>query len=99
MTIGLCRGGKFRLVRPGVLEHWCVGCCGLHHVDLSSLDEDGKRVGWNGSFEQPSFGGPVRHMSPQGLCEYELRGGVLHFSDACWHPLAGQTHTLEDIPT
>lgn len=98
MTIGLCASRKFRLVKPGVMAHWCQGCCTEHSVDLSELDDDGRRIGWNGSFDQPSFGGPLRHDTEYGPCAYELRGGELHFADDCWHPLAGKVCHLENLP-
>jgi hypothetical protein len=99
MTMGLCRGGKFQLVRPGVLRHWCPGCCDGHVIDIHAISQNGKVVGWDGTFEEPSIGEPVRHETERGPCGYVLRGGVLYFDADCWHALAGQQRHMEDYPT
>jgi hypothetical protein len=98
MTIGLCRGGKFQLVRPGVLRHWCPGCSAPHDIDVHAISRDGHVLGWDGDLERPSIGERMRHDTPHGICEYVLRSGVLYFAPECWHPLANQQRHMENFP-
>lgn len=98
MTFGLCGSRKFRLVRPGVLEHWCAGCGRAHAIDIHALSRDGRVMGWDGDLDRPTIGEPVRHVTDKGVCEYVMRGGVLYFMANCWHPLAGKTRHLEELP-
>lgn len=98
MTIGACISGKFNLVRPGVLEHWCAGCCAKHTIDVHARNGDGCLLGWDGDSRDPSIAETVRHETPRGACEYLLRGGVQYFLESCWHPLAGKSRHLEACP-
>lgn len=98
MTMSLCNGGVLRLLRPGVLEHWCPGCREIHAIDIHSLSRDGKVIGWDGTTVNPTFGEPVRHETAKGTCEYLLRGGVLYFFESCWHGLGGTSRHLEAFP-
>lgn len=98
MTMGMCRGGKFRLLRPGVLQHWCPGCGELHAIDIHAASGNGRVTGWDGDLVAPTIAEAVRHDTPRGTCEYVLRGGVLYFLQTCWHPLAGKQRHLEECP-
>lgn len=98
MTMSLCEGGKLRLLRPGVLEHWCAGCAEVHAIDVHAQGLHGRVVGWDGDARKPTFGEPIHHQTARGICEYILRAGVQYFMANCWHPLAGQSRHLEDFP-
>jgi hypothetical protein len=98
MTMSLCAGGKLRLLRPGVIEHFCPGCCEIHAIDIHAISQNGHVIGWDGTTEYPSFGEPIRHETPHGRCEYVLRAGVLYFASDSWHPLAGQQRHLQEFP-
>jgi hypothetical protein len=97
MTMGLCKGGKFRLLKPGVLSHWCPGCGLEHAIDIHAISQNGKVTGWDGDFDAPTIGEPVRHETERGICEYLLRGGVLYFLESCWHSLAGRSRHLQGV--
>lgn len=100
MTVGLGpRGtGVLRLVRPGVLLHWCPACeCG-HTFDVHALSRDGRVLGWDGCFDRPSIGEPVRHERDGSVCEYILKAGVLYFLASSTHALAGQARHLVEYP-
>lgn len=96
--MSLCEGGKLRLLRPGVIEHFCAGCCQVHAIDIHAQSRDGRVTGWDGDTRAPTFGEPIRHNTERGICEYVLRGGVQYFMENCWHPLAGKSRHLEDFP-
>jgi hypothetical protein len=96
MTMGLCCGGKFRLVRPGVVAHWCPGCGAEHAIDIHAQSRNGHVTGWDGTFDKPTIGEPVRHETERGICEYLLRGGVLYFLESSTHGLAGESRHLPD---
>ncbi len=101
MTIGLGpRGtGILRMVRPGVLLHWCFGCQAGHTFDVHALMQDGKVNGWCGSFSAPNVDKPLRYEMPSGVCEYLLKGGVQYFLESCSaHELAGQSRHLIEFP-
>ena len=103
MTIGLGPNGtgKLRLVRPGVLLHWCPACNKGHTVDIHALNQDGHVIGWDGDYTAPTFGQPLRHAvaAEQGaVCEYLLRGGVLHYTGACTHAMRGRAVPLQEYP-
>lgn len=100
MTIGLGPNGsgKLRLVRPGLLLHWCQACEAGHTIDIHAVSRDGKVNGWDGSFDNPTIGEPVRHERDGDICEYILRGGVLYYLASCTHALAGQTRHLIEFP-
>lgn len=100
MTIGLGPngGGVLRMVRPGVLLHWCPACkCG-HTFDVHAVMEDGKVNGWCGSFAHPSLDKALRHEKDGAVCEYVLKGGVLYYLQSCTHELAGQSRHLVEYP-
>jgi hypothetical protein len=100
MTVGLGRfgNGVLRMVRPGVLLHWCDGCgCG-HTLEIHALNHYGKVIGWDGDVEKPSIGEAVRHEEAGQVCEYVLRAGVLYYLSTCTHTLRGQAVSLRDYP-
>jgi hypothetical protein len=86
------------VLRPGVIEHWCPGCCAVHSIDIHALSQNGRVMGWDGDMRNPTIAEPVRHLVERGTCDYILRGGRLIFMNNCWHPLAGQQRTLEEFP-
>lgn len=98
MTMSLCDGGIFRLLRPGVLEHWCAGCGAPHAIDIHAHSQDGHVIGWDGDLHRPTMGEPIHHDSPHGSCTYTIRAGVQYFAPDCWHPLAGQQRHLQEFP-
>ena len=98
MTMSLLAGGTMRILHPGVLEHHCPGCGVIHSIDIHAQSKDGKVIGFDGDEFQPSFGEPIRHDTPNGTCEYLLRGGVLIFMSNCWHHMAGKTRPLGAFP-
>jgi hypothetical protein len=98
MTRGATRTRTFRLLRPGVIEHWCPGCGERHAIDIHALSRDGRVTGWDGDPYTPTIPEPVRRVTPRGVCEYVVRGGVLYFLQTCWHPLAGTSRHLEECP-
>lgn len=100
MTIGLGRFGfgVLRLVQPGVLLHWCEACGKGHTIDIHATNHDGHVVGWDGDFEKPSIGEPVRHEQGGEICEYLLRAGVMYYLSSCTHALVGQSRHLRDFP-
>jgi hypothetical protein len=100
VTIGLGPNGtgKLRLVRPGVLLHFCEACgCG-HTIDVHAQNRDGKVLGWDGDVDRPSIAEAVRHEAAGAVCEYVLKAGVLYYLQSCSHALAGQTRHLIEYP-
>jgi hypothetical protein len=100
VTIGLGPngGGKLRLVRPGVLLHWCPACERGHTIDVHAQNRDGRVLGWDGDVDAPTIAEPVRHDQGGAVCEYVLRGGVLYFLQSCTHALVGQSRHLVEYP-
>jgi hypothetical protein len=100
MTVGFGPHGtgKLRLVRPGVLLHWCPACNKGHAVDVHGLNQDGKVIGWDGDFKRPSFGQTVQHEEAGQVCTYLLTAGVLYYQLASTHALRGQSRHLEEFP-
>lgn len=100
MTIGLGPHGtgKLRLVRPGVLLHWCEPCEKGHTIDVHAISRNGHVVGWDGDIKRPTIGEPVRHEADGQVCEYLLRGGVLHYLESSTHALAGESRLLQEYP-
>lgn len=100
MTIGLGPHGtgKLRLVRPGVLLHFCPGCGEGHTIDIHAISRDGHANGWDGDISAPTIGEPLRVEKDGRVCEYILRAGVLYYMSNCWHPLAGQSRHLIEFP-
>jgi hypothetical protein len=96
--MSLAAGGKLRLLRPGVLEHWCPGCGQVHAIDVHATSGNGRVIGWDGDVKAPTFGEPLLHNTEHGTCEYVLRSGVMYFLSNCWHPLAGQSRHLQEFP-
>jgi alcohol dehydrogenase class IV len=98
MTIGLCRGGKFQLVRPGVCG---TGAPVAAHRTTSTSTRSAATAmcsaGTGISSARASASG-LRHDTPHGICEYVLRSGVLYFAPECWHPLANQQRHMENFP-
>lgn len=100
VTIGLGpRGtGKLRLVRPGVLLHFCPACnCG-HTIDVHAQNHDGKTLGWDGDVEQPTIAERVRHEHDGIVCEYVLQAGVLYYTPNSTHALADESRHLIEYP-
>lgn len=95
--MSLTEGGKFRLLRPGVLEHWCAGCADVHAIDIHQQNRDGRIHGWDGNLRVPTIAEPVHHNTARGRCEYILKAGVMYFLESCWHPLAGKSRHLEEF--
>jgi hypothetical protein len=100
MTIGLGPngGGKLRLVRPGVLLHWCPACERGHTIDVHEQNRDGKLLGWDGDVERPTIAEAVRHERDGVVCEYVLQAGVLYYLPTSTHALAGQSRHLIEYP-
>jgi hypothetical protein len=98
MTIGLCSNGKFRLVKAGVLAHWCPGCACEHEIDVHGVSNNGHTNGWDGDLVRPSIGEPLKFKLPQGTCSYVLRAGVIYYDSTCWHGLAGHQRHLPELP-
>lgn len=100
MTIGLGPhgGGKLRLVRPGVILHWCQACERGHTIDVHAQNRDGRLLGWDGNADCPTIAEAVRHEHDGDVCEYVLRGGVLYYLQSCTHALAGQSRHLIEFP-
>ena len=98
MTMSLLDGGLLRSIHRGTIEHHCPGCNAVHEINVHAINHDGKRLGWDGDTFRPTIAETVRHETPNGRCEYELRAGVLYFAPGCWHSLAGQSRHLEEFP-
>lgn len=101
MTIGLGPhgGGVLRMVRPGVYLHWCPACERGHTFNIHDLSRDGHVLGFDGDFERPSVGEPLRHAGADGsICEYEIKGGKLTYSPDCTHAMAGKEVPLPEYP-
>jgi hypothetical protein len=96
VTVGL--SPYLRLVRPGVLLHWCEGCGKGHTIDVHAQNENGKTLGWDGDFHAPTIAEPVQQREGSSLCEYELRGGYIVYSARCAHNLAGKVRPLKEYP-
>jgi hypothetical protein len=87
------------MVRPGVYSHFCPGCQSSHAFNVHDLSRDGHVLGFDGDFERPSVGEPLRHEKDGRICEYILRAGVIHYLESCSHALRGQSRPLIDCPT
>ena len=92
--------GVLRMVdgKPGHLTHFCPACGCWHVIDIHAVSRDGRVIGWDGDFERPSIGEPVRHQQDGRICEYLLKAGVLHFLESCTHDMAGQSQRLAEYP-
>jgi hypothetical protein len=96
MTMSLTEGGLFRILRRGTLEYWCPGCGEAHAFEINSLNHDGRRLGWDGDVKAPNVSEPIRITLDGGhICQHTIRGGVLYFDPASWHPLAGKSIHME----
>ena len=101
MSIGLGRAGVLRMVdgKPGHLLHWCPACACGHVIDIHAVSCNGHVVGWDGDFERPSIGEPVRHeLAGDQVCEYLVRAGVLYYFANCTHAMAGKSVHLPAYP-
>lgn len=96
MTIGL--SSVLRIVKPGVLLHWCEGCGKGHAIDIHERNADGHVLGWNGDPHSPSIGETVRHVEGPSVCEYKLSGGVLAYTENCTHAFRGRIVHLKEYP-
>ncbi len=96
MTMSLTEGGLFRILRRGTLEYHCPGCGEVHAFEINALNHDGKVIGWDGSVKTPNVSEPIRITFEDGrICQHLIRGGVLYFDAASWHPLAGKSKHME----
>jgi hypothetical protein len=100
IALGPRGSGVLRMVhgKPGHLLHWCPGCAEAHVIDIHAVSRDGHVIGWDGAFEKPSIGEPVRHEKDGRVCEYVLRAGVLYFLANCTHALASRSAHLPEFP-
>lgn len=100
MTVGLGPNGtgKLRLVKPGVLLHWCPGCGEGHTIDVHEMSRNGHVLGWDGDIYLPSVAEPIERVTARGRCAYRLKAGIIYFESDCWHHLANQQRHLEEYP-
>jgi hypothetical protein len=96
MTIGL--SSVLRLVRPGVILHWCEACNKGHAIDIHSQNEDGRVLGWDGDYETPTIAETIQQRDGESLCEYALRGGYIVYTARSTHSLAGRVRPLHPYP-
>ena len=97
MTIGLT--SRLRLIHPNAYLHWCPACMKPHALVIGMPACDGRTLGYDGDWHNPTFYPAVEHVDPNGkVCGYELRGGRLYFSDRCTHDLAGRSFELPHFP-
>jgi hypothetical protein len=96
MTIGL--SPVLRLVKPGVLLHWCEACDRGHTIDVHDQNEHGRRLGWDGDMKAPTIAEMIQQREGESLCEYELRAGYVVFSPRCTHAMAGKVRMLPIYP-
>ncbi len=97
MTIGLSPVLRMVDGKPGHLLHRCAACSANHFIDVHALNRDGRVIGWDGTFERPTFGQPIRHDKDGAVCEYILQAGVQYFLESCSHNLRGQSRHLEAL--
>lgn len=97
-ALGRFGHGVLRVVRPGVLAHWCEACRHTHELDVHALNHNGKVIGWDGDCERPSIGEPVRHLTAAYVCEYLIKAGVVYYMSSCTHAMAGKSIHLRDCP-
>lgn len=90
---------RLRLLRPGVFAHWCPACMTGHVLAINSLQADGKRLGFDGDLQAPTFEPFIEQVDPNGrVCRYLIRGGRVSFSPDCTHSFAGKTIELPFFP-
>jgi hypothetical protein len=76
------------------LTFFCPGCGKLHNVTLTaSQHPTGQTWQWNGDAETPTIT-PIRTYA---TCEFTMTDGVLYYTAACTHSLAGQTVPMVDL--
>lgn len=95
MSITLSPG--LRLVAIGRYMHWCPGCKEAHFFTLG-LQEDGRKVRFNGDLQRPTFS-PDQRIEHDGrtVCRYFLTNGELQFLD-CAHDLRNRSVPLPVFP-
>jgi hypothetical protein len=91
MTIAL---GLLRRVSHGVYAYWCVGCQTSHAFDVQTLNDDGKRIGWDGDHDKPTVDPDLSYPG----CRHVLRAGALVYDPDCAHASAGQTVAMTTFP-
>lgn len=91
MTIGL--GPHLRLVKIGVLSHWCPACDRAHLVNLTRYGAQ-----WDHNGARPTFTPDIRHSDGTGLCHYFIIDGMVRFLDDCTHIMKGRTVPLPVFP-
>jgi hypothetical protein len=96
VTIGLGRDGHgvLRWVRHGLYLYWCPGCNTGHTFDVTELNADGARVGWDGDHLKPTVEPAMKFEG----CEHVIRCGVIHYFQNCKHGMAGQSVLMPDYP-
>jgi len=98
MSIGMSRVLRMVDGKPGNLLHWCNGCKAGHVIDIHAISRDGHVVGWDGSFDKPTIGEPIRIEHNGTVCEYILRAGTIAYFQSCTHHLAGKVMPMPDFP-
>jgi hypothetical protein len=91
MTVAI---GLLRRVTHGVYCYWCAGCNTSHSFDVHAVNDDGKRIGWDGQHDKPTV---EPDLSFPG-CRHQMRAGKLKFDPDCAHALAGQTVDMTAFP-
>ena len=86
-----------RLVKPGILEHWCDGCNAAHRFNVHERNRDGRVNGWDGDMLRPHMDTTLRFEAGGQVCEYILKAGVVLFMSNCSHALAGQQRHLRAV--
>jgi hypothetical protein len=91
MTVAI---GILRRVTHGVYAYWCPGCQASHSFDVHAVNDDGKRLGWDGDHDKPTVDPDLTFPG----CRHQMRAGVLTFTAECTHALAGTTLAMTTFP-
>lgn len=90
---------RLRLLRPGVFAHWCPACMCAHVLEINSLQEDDRRLGFDGDLQEPTFEPYISQVDANGrICKYLIRAGEVTFSADSTHEFAGKTIALPHFP-
>ena len=93
------RSSPLQLVYPGLFAHWCPGCGCAHMLEISSIQADERRLGFDGDVRCPSFEPDIVRVDRNGkFCRYSIKAGRVRYDRECTHALAGKTIDLPDFP-
>lgn len=98
MSTGL--GPHLRLLRLGVLVHWCPACNRQHEIHLqASTHPQRRKWEWNDNMARPTFAPDFLVETAAGaVCHYFITDQRIDFLADSTHALAGKVVPLPIYP-